>query len=501
MKKETVSQIISQIDEKYIDEATMFASDSNSRTDHKTVSQSSVPLKGLKSRPRRFRWAAAAACLALIVMIGSAGFAAAAEAREYNNAVAFFEENGLSREGLSRSEVKAVYRDITQKTFSYGKTAEVIRQAVPGWEIQQHEPTPEELATLWDKNVWMNSISKKGISYRTDSQYVYDEKRGFEVFEKSLLECYQDGEMLWTAEFRDFYIDDYACTKEGTVLWGQSESFSVSGTRYGWIALVDEKGSIVWQRRLDHGFKDEYVGSMLSNGDGTWAVISRGDLKYVCLSCYDAAGKELSFHKTEVGNYGIRNAARLGDGYILQLWNQFSGDTALLYKMDREGTLTDSFSYEEDDSDYYITDMAEYEGLVYLSAYAVPKQQDEGGRHEIAAILDYIYSKEDGRFEISAEELTPIVRDNYTALLLICDPEGGSPKTFYSVKGSLGGDLSVNTSEQLEWNVESITTTFFSPATSSFSIGGNCTVFRYTFDAEGNLTEQADTGNTVPYRR
>ena len=54
MKKETVSQIISQIDEKYIDEATMFASDSNSRTDHKTVSQSSVPLKGLKSRPRRF---------------------------------------------------------------------------------------------------------------------------------------------------------------------------------------------------------------------------------------------------------------------------------------------------------------------------------------------------------------------------------------------------------------------------------------------------------------
>ena len=115
--------------------------------------------------------------------------------------------------------------------------------------------------------------------------------------------------------------------------------------------------------------------------------------------------------------------------------------------------------------------------------------------------VPYSWLKEYVDIDISAEELTPIVRANYTALLLICDPEGGSPKTFYSVKGSLGGDLSVNTSEQLEWNVESITTTFFSPATSSFSIGGNCTVFRYTFDAEGNLTEQADTGNTVPYRR
>lgn len=497
MKRENVSQIISHIDEKYINEATMFALDSN----HETIKHSATPTKRIEKPSHRIRWGALAACLALVVIIGSTAFAFAAEAAEYKNAVAFFEENGLSTEGLSRSEVKAVYRDITQKTFSYGKTAEVIQQAIPGWEIQQHEPTPEELAALWDKNVWMNSISEKGISYRIDSQYVFDEKRGFEVFEKSILECYQDGKMLWSTEFKDFYIEDYAYTKEGTVLWGQNEIFSSSDTSYGWIALVDEEGSIVWQRRLDHGFKNEYVASMLANGDGTWAVISRGDLQYICLSCYDVGGKELSFHKTEVGNYGIRNAARLGDGYIIQLWNQFSGDTALLYKMDREGVLTDSFSYEEDDFDYYITDMAEFGGHVYLSAYAVPKQQDEGGRYEIAAILDYIFSKEGGGWDISAEELTPIVRDNYTAMLLICDPEGGAPKTFYSVKGSLGGDLSVNTSGQLEWNVESITTTFFSPATSSFSIGGNCAVFCYTFDTEGNLTGQTDTGSSVPYRR
>ena len=83
----------------------------------------------------------------------------------------------------------------------------------------------------------------------------------------------------------------------------------------------------------------------------------------------------------------------------------------------------------------------------------------------------------------------------------MCDPEGGDPKTFYSVKGSLGGKLSVNDSGLLEWDVESVTSTFFSPAADSFTIGGSCKVFRYTFDAAGTLTGQTDTGETVPYRR
>ena len=62
----------------------------------------------------------------------------------------FFDENGLSTEGLSREDVKAVYRDITTQCFTYDKTAEVIRRSVPGVEISQREPTPEELEELWN---------------------------------------------------------------------------------------------------------------------------------------------------------------------------------------------------------------------------------------------------------------------------------------------------------------------------------------------------------------
>ncbi|RAZ51439.1 hypothetical protein DK853_46530, partial [Klebsiella oxytoca] len=72
---------------------------------------------GRRRAPAYRKWLALAACLALTVSL--AGVAFAAEAREYGAAVAFFDENGLSTEGLSRSDVKAVYRDITSQHFTY----------------------------------------------------------------------------------------------------------------------------------------------------------------------------------------------------------------------------------------------------------------------------------------------------------------------------------------------------------------------------------------------
>ena len=495
MKREAVSHIISQLDRKYIDEAADFAADSRENNGERP---------SVTKRPRRFRWAAAAACLTLIAVIGSAAVAFAAEAREYRSAVAFFQENGLSTEGLSRTEVKAVFRDITRKSFTFSKTADVLQRAVPGWEIAQEEPTPEELAALWDKNVWQRPLARNGISYRVDYREIYDARREIDVLDKSVLECYRNGELLWSAEFGNFYVDGYSYTQEGTAVWGWNETYSSGETTHGWIARVDDEGTVLWQRRMEHGFQNEYVASVLSNGDGTWAVISRGDLKYLCLSRYDAAGNELAFHKTEVGNLGIWNAARLGDGYIVQMGHQINRETALLFKLDREGNVTDSYSYNADDCEYTLTDMVEFNGQVYLSAYAVPKQTDEGGRHEIANVLDYVFAKAEqsgGLWEISSEELTPLVRDNYTAVLLRCDPEDGVPKTFYEVKGSLGAGLAVNDAGQLEWEVQSVTSTFYSPATSAFTIGGTCKVYRYTFDGEGVLLQQTDTGETAPYHR
>lgn len=451
-----------------------------------------------RRRARSFRkWGALAACAALAVSL--AGVTVAAEAREYRAAAAFFAENGLSMEGLSRWDVKAVYRDITTQRFTYEKTAEVLERTVPGLEISQREPTPEELAALWDRNVWRNTRPGAGICYRIDCQEKLDESLGFDVLDKSVLSCYRDGDLLWTAEFSGIYVEGSTATSAGTAVWGRSDTWSSEQPTRGWLARVDGAGGILWQRQLDHGFEHEYIAAVLDNGDGTWAVISRGDLRSLCLSQYGTDGEELSFHHTEVGNRGIWNAARLGDGYLVQLGHMPDGETARLARLDHEGNLIDNFIYEGEDCDYYLTDMVEFEGRVYLSAYAVPKQTGEGGRYEIADILRDVFERED--WEISSEELTPLVRDNYTAVLLLCGLEGGAPETFYSVRGSLGGALRVNSAGELEWDVESVVNTFFSPATSSFSIGGTCQVFRYAFDGTGALVRQEDTGETVPYHR
>ncbi len=452
---------------------------------------------GLKNKRRmRFNyrvWAPVAACLVLAVSL--TGVAAAAEVREYNAAADFFAENGLSAEGLSREDIKAVYRDISTNRFTNDKTAEVIRRSVQGVEILQQEPTAEELAAFWNGN-FVNS--GKGIEYRIDCEYKLDNTLGFDIFYKSIVECCHDGSPIWKKEFSSFYVDDCASVADGTAAWGYTSTWSSEQPSPAWLARLDDSGKVLWERRLDHGFENEYICAVLDNGDGTWAVISRGDLEYLCLSQYDINGNELSFNKTQIGNKGIWNAARLGDGYLVQLGDYTGGNYAHLAKIDRDGNITDNFVYEGDDCDYHITDMAEFEGRVYLSAYSVPKQTDGGGRHEIADILDYVFDK--GNYEISSDELTPLVRDNYTAVLLLCDPEGGEPETFYSVKGSLGGKLTVE-DERLQWDAESIVSTFFSPYTSSFSIGGTCRVYRYSFDGLGALAECNDTGETTRYNR
>ena len=503
MKKEKVSQIIGQIDEKYIEEAAQF---SVSRLQEAEAEAAGMTKQSIKSA-RRLKWKVAA-CLAILVLAGSGVFAIAAEAKEYRAAASFFMANGLSAEGLTRAEIKAVYRDITTKSFTYGKTAEVIGRTVSGWEIAHDAVTPEELSRWWERKeiVLADQVDpaddpRLGAGFRYLREEKYKTKDKIIIgYDKSILKCYKDRELLWTAEFPDLPLAGYSRIGEMTLVWLQDYTVSSSRPDHAWVACLDENGKQLFLSRLDHGFNKEYVASVLKNDDGSWAVISRGDLKYVCLTCLDQEGRELSFHKTEVGNYGIWHAARLGDGYLIHLGSFTHSDYAHLYRMDREGNLTGDFSFEADDCEYHVADMTDFGGQLFLSVYAVPKQNSHA-REEISNVMDYIDSKENNGMDITSAELTPLVRDNYTAVLLICEPDEGTPQTFWSVKGSLGSRLSVNDSGQLEWNVESIASTFYSPLTSSFSIGGYSNVLRYTFDAAGTLLGQTDTGETATFAK
>ena len=506
MKKENISQIITRIDDTYIAEAARSAAENRPEAGGEAAVKSTAGKRSLR------RFGLLAACLAAVLLLGTGAFALRAEAKEYEAAVLFFEENGLSAEGLSRTEVKAVYRDITTNSFTYGKTAEVIRQAVPGWEIAQNEASPEELAKRWARKDWIITDEVDpaddprlgaGIRFLIDHQGGGVDREGKTVPYKGILSCYRDRELIWTAVFTQFNVGGWAYHPEGTIVWGMDYSFVSGGPDTAWIACVDEAGSIRWQHPLlSHGFSQLQIGAVLKNDDGSLAVLGRGDLKYLCLTTLDKDGKELSFRKTEVGNRGLWNAARLGDGYLIQLGSYNTGEYASLVRMDREGNITGEFSYEGEDCVYHLTGMAEFGGQIYLSAYAVPLPDKPGyGREEIANILDHIFSMGEAGFNISSEELTPLVKDNYPAMLLICDPEAGTAQTFYSVNGSIGDALSVNAEGRLEWSVKRIDSAEFSPATNAFSIICFCRLFRYTFETDGTLSAQLDTGEPAQYLR
>ena len=464
-----------------------------------------------KAKPNSRMWKAIASLAACLILVLSIGFITV-EAKEYNDAIKFFNEYGLSTDGLSRGEIKAVYRDITTKSFTYSKTAEVIANSISsnqigGFEILQDHPTPEDVENLWNYKNYsgglMLSGQESGVHYKYRSEYKEDAQLGFEVHDQSFIEKYDGEELLWSVSISEFRIDGFSAVSDGVIAYGETPTWSTLHYSYAWMAKIDSDGNLLWMRMLTNGFKDEYIAEIIENADGSYAVISRGDLKYFCLSQYSAEGDVTHFKKTEVGNYGIWNAAGLQDGYIVQLGSHMTNEYSQIVRVDYEGNITESFFYGSEDAYYYITDMIEYNGSIYLSAYAVPRLEDEsqnaGGRYEIAAVLNDLF--DNGIWEISSEELTPMVRDNYTAVLLVCDPNAGTPREFYSAKGSLGGDLSLSEAGMLLWDVESITTTFFSPMTSAFTIGGTSYVFRYTFDETGMLVSQEKTGEIAGYYR
>lgn len=453
---------------------------------------------------------AIAACLALALCLGLGGYAYAyaAEEKEYNAAVQFFADYGLSTDGLTRSEIKAVYRDIITESFTYGKTAEVIRNSfsfgpVGGYEIWEDVPSPEDIENLWnDKNYDGRFIPYVRDEYQFHVEDITDES-GRVIDRKFYMEKYQADTVIWRV-YLPFWQGDYCEVEDGVIAFGSATNYD-SGTADtdSWIAKVDHEGALLWIHQLENGFGKECAEGVFVNADGSYTLFSRGDYRYLCVSRYTPEGERILYKETDLGVHSIGKMSIYGDGYLLQISSNQENEFARFIQVDQQGNVINGFSYKDEKNNYVIMDMTEWGGKVYISAYATPKLgegESYGGRNEIAPILDYVFNM--AGWDVSDEELTPVVRDNYAAVLLVCDPDdGGRIQVFYSIPGSLGADFIVSDDGRLIWETESITTTFFSPATSSFTIGGVCNVYQYAFDAEGMLVGRGKTGKTTNFRR
>ncbi len=466
----------------------------------KFILEASPVAKKSRCKPVWAKWAIAVASMVLVISACFGTFAIVAEAKEYAAAVQFFDDYDMSMQGLTRGEIKAVYRDITTKSFAYSKTAEVIKNSIStdvvgGYEIMQNNPTAEDIENLWN---YLNSTDRftdsiqEGIHYSYRTEFKMDYEFGYELVDKSYIEK-KDGEtLLWSVSVEDFFVDSYINVSDGVVVYGNTYTPQGKMSCAG-IIKISSGGNIQWKQILDNGPEYECIFKILVNDDGSYSVFSNGD-NYLCISKYSPDGKRIEFSKNKVDAQAL-NAVRFGDGYIVQLYGYEIGERAKIVIVDSYGKITDYFSYSSEDYYYRIVDMIEFNGNVYLSTYAFPKSEND---YELSSVTKYLF---DNDFRISGEELTSMVRDNYTAMLLVCEPDTGTPQEFYSVKGSFGGKLSVSNTGELLWNVESIAGVGFSPYTSAFSFAGSSYVYQYTFNGCGLLLSQEKTGEIANFNR
>ncbi len=190
------------------------SADTLSSVKNKVYAKTTLKKKKKKAKSVWLRFGAIAACFVLLLSIGVSTYVYAADVREYNAAVKFFDEHDLSTERLSHGEIKKVYRDIITESFSYSKTAEVIlnsltSEQIEGIEILQDDPTPEDVAKLWEHknyNGWFVPSDKSGIHYESRHEYVERGPEGYLDFDKSFLEKYDRDTLIWNMAIPEFYI-------------------------------------------------------------------------------------------------------------------------------------------------------------------------------------------------------------------------------------------------------------------------------------------------------
>jgi len=487
MKPVDFSQALNQIDDELIDDAeTFFANKKPS---------------GAWGRFRKISLVAAT----IAVAFATTFFSITAEAKEYNAALNFFTQNQLSTEGLTRAEIKGVYRDITTEQFSYGKTAYVIKKSVVGYDISQPEPSPDDLQRLWE---YRNNQAHLGpLPLAGGAEYSLEYLYANVGSDIAVTRKGPNG-ILWRTEVANISSPKYVATDSAVFVFGSTHTWS-SERKYGRLVMLDLEGNIVWEYTSAHDIDLEYYNDAVCDQDGI-AVFGFGlqknsdDHSSLCYTRFDYSGQVVTFTQHMLQSVGFVSAVGLDEGYLLKV-KTYKGDEFLL-KANRDGSFGEALTYTDANEKYYIADMISYGGRIYLSAYCVPKlregESDAGGREEIAAILNEIWPEGDNHPQTPAsEDLTARLRQHYTAVLLICEPASGVPEKFYSVKGSLGGRLAVDDGRDLLWDVQSITSSFYSPLTSSFSIGGECCVYRYQFNPSGGLESQENAGEVTDYRR
>lgn len=428
-------------------------------------------------------WFAAAAVLVLLVGAGIGGFAYAEEAKEFKEASVFFDENGLSSEGLTRAEIRRVYRDITTESFSYSKTAEVIAHdmrtnSIPGWEILTEDASPREVHDLWEA---VSEYYRNSTLYCADWTNNEREENGAVIVspKDSTLQKRVGDKVVWTYRTTEMRFYFGQKSSDGVLGIGVvKEEFTMpSGNEAPReptkpaITKLTNNGERVWFVTWDNGALEQQISSVVEEADGSFTVISqnrdreKGEFA-VCVTRVSKDGEYLGSKVNPTENdLWVCDAVSFNEGHAAVGYDQGDfGQSIVLF--DKEGNLTDEFEYSPEGRKYRVNSVAVLEGKLYISANM--------------AGTPSLYS-----MDVPIGDVTEAAKQSCTAVLLVCGRIGGEPAVFYEVGGAMSFNVKAEDG-RLIWTVDRIIS---ADKKSMFGLSVVCFTERaeYRFYPDGSL--------------
>lgn len=493
-----------------------------------------------EKRPRRLV-PVLSACLALLLVIGTfTGLSVAAEAKEYRKAVDFFNEYALPTDGLSRKEIKEVYKDITMKTYCCETTIELLNQcSIQMVQNSLSSVDRDSLEALWNqRNTEMfskHNTSVKGDygKYRYEIHYPNENKVNIDSVspDVTVIVKYEGEKELWSYtvpyEMYVFLEENLKIYEDGILVYGANRiGGSMSG--YATAFFLDQNGKKLWE------YQSSRVGTCFQTAirkDGRYFCIGNCDEltrnsdnsildwnRYSIFTWLDEKGVELqSYERQSKGYTRYETIVSLGDFFLTKRFvtNGASGEDYSggfeLASIDAEGKDLDIFTYTQDGKTYEIQDIFSYNGKAYLSAM-LPKNDAKFEKKFVSYMEEYYKkwnemaeegksSSEDGNgfkepemSEKYQEGLTALFSEAYTAALLMCDNTAAITKA-YTVENTRAGKLSVSEDGKLQWQIMRIDDVKNAPPyLSSRRVDILATEFLFSFNEESLLVKKQEVG-------
>lgn len=449
-----------------------------------------------------FRWVAAAV---FTIIISLTGLAVGVEATQYKQAQAFFAKYELETENLSRSEMIRIYRDITSNRFKYDETAKLVLQSterrVDGFQVKGDTYSQEELRNLWElygswPTIFERNVEvKKGVTYEIDN--LYPDKENFDNH-IGVIRKFQDGQLSWEIQIPGILVDYNYLKIENEYICIYDSDHKAQDTAF---YLIGPNGTILFQRMIGENDPIGYIHSVTVNDHSLVLITYHKKSQAMGFYEYDLEGNLLKSATNELPyKSGYNKVVRLSDGYLVRVGNypgSGEDESAMIAKLDMDGNLVAIMEYASDDVKYYIKNIIEYNGKLYLSVNESPVGQRffDGENSIWEEILE-----QSGYFNANTLVPTAITQEYYNATLLVCDAATLELETFYTVEGALGSRLLVNADGNLEWYVEKIASVFV-PLSNIYRVCGYSDLYLYEFDTESTMIGYADTGTDVVFAK